>query len=721
MSVLHCDFESRSAVDLKKAGLYVYAADASTDVWCLCFAFDDAPSQLWIPGDPVPPRIAAHVTNGGIVTAHNAAFERVIWHFIMGPRYGWPEPATNQWRCTMVQALAMALPGGLDNMVAALGSTIRKDMAGHRLMMTMAKPWKVLKPGEAPPKNAPTDYTDRNFWTLLEDGTRILWRGDEDRRNRLYTYCGQDVDAERSGDQHLVRLRPQELDLWHLDQGINDRGICVDENLARRASAIVRLVAERLDHEMASVTDWDVTACSNVSQLKTWIRSKGFETDSLDKGTLAELLCRHDLPDAVRRALELRQEAARASVAKIDALLNGTSADSRARGLLQFLAAATGRWGGRRFQPQNIKRPEMGQADIDAAIEIILQYPAPRAIRIIELLYGPVLAVISDILRGLLVAAPGKRLVAADYSNIEGRVLAWLAGEAWKLDAFKAADRGDGPDVYKITAGDLLGKVPKDITKGERQDLGKVPELASGYQGGHGAYIKMGATGAVLARIVAATRAVTSPEAWQKAENRFDARSPLTVEEWTALRIVIDRWRAKHPMIKQFWKDLESAAMEAVVHKGRQVNVGRVAFRVVGSFLWMQIPSGRAICMPYPAITWKEMSWLDDDGEPVFKEVVSFKTVDSVTNQWVTAYCYGGQLSNYATQGTARDIMAEAMPRVEAAGYPVVLSVHDELVCEVDEDFGGADEFEKLMTVLPKWADGLPVSAEAWEGARYHK
>jgi DNA polymerase len=661
------DFESRSTVDLSKTGVYPYAENPDTDVWCAAWAIDNEAVQLWIPGEPCPSRLVEHVAECGLLAAWNANFEIALWKHILHPRYGWPLPDLSQWRCSMVMAYAMSLPGALENAAGAVGLDIGKDMTGRRLMLAMSQP-------RRPRKDEP-------------DG--LYWWDDEDRRSRLYAYCKNDVEVERAIRSQLVALRSSEQALWHLDQKINGRGVYVDKVLCQRAKAVVAHVTKRLNADMARVTDYAVTACSNINNLKTFVRSKGVDTEALDKEALAELL-KGPLPTGVREALELRQEAGKASVAKIEALLNGTSADGRARGLLQFHAANTGRWAGRRFQPQNIRRPSE-ETDVDAAIEIILSQPPAEAAVLLECLYGPPLTIVSDCLRGMIKASPGRKLVSADFSNIEGRVLAWLAGERGKLDAFEAYDRGEGPDLYKVMAGSILNKQPNDITKDERQAYGKVPELACGYQGGVGAFQTMAHTYGV------------------KIE---DVRAEL----------IVQRWRAANPNIKQYWRDLEDACFGAVTNPGSLQIVRNVKFKVVGSFLWMQLPSGRAICFPYPAIVWKEMPWLNEDtGMPARRQVVSFKGVNSYSRKWETQYLYGGKEADYATQGTARDLLAAAIVRVEAHGYPVILTIHDDALAEPKKDFGSAEQFEELMIELPPWAAGLPVAAEAWEGERYRK
>jgi DNA polymerase len=268
-------------------------------------------------------------------------------------------------------------------------------------------------------------------------------------------------------------------------------------------------------------------------------------------------------------------------------------------------------------------------------------------------------------------------------------VLAWLAGQYDKLDAFRAFDTKTGPDLYLVAAAGIynvpIGSLNK---KSPERQIGKVAELACGYQGGVGAFQTM-----------AHTYGVKIPD--EQAEK------------------IVKGWRAANGEIKGYWYDLEEKAFRAVTHPGETVVAGNCKFKVVGSFLWLQLPSGRALCYPYPHLEWKEMPWTDDDGRPVKKQVVAYKGVNSYTRKWETLYAYGGKWAENITQAVARDVMAEAMVRVEKAGYPVVLTVHDEVVCEADG--GDEEEFETLMTTLPTWAAGLPVAAEAWSGARYRK
>lgn len=668
MTTLHVDFETRSAADLKKTGAYAYAADPTTDIWCMAYAFGEQSVQIWTPGQPVPGEIEEHVLFGGAMVAHNAAFERVIWRYILGPRYGFPEPAVEQWSCTMAMSYALALPGALDGAAAAVGLDIGKDMIGRRLMLQMARPRKVNTDGS------------------------LVWWDEPEKVARLIAYCKTDVEVERALEKRLRPLSPSEQVLWHLDQRVNDRGVLVDEALCRAATKIVGQAQADLDRQMRKLTGSAVSKCSNRNELVKWVREQGVECESVNKAALEALLEEDSpLPPHVRDVLLVRQEAAKASVAKIDTLLRGKSPeDNRAKGLLQFHAASTGRWGGRRFQPQNLKRPD--ESDIDTLIDVV----AAGDFDFVAMNYRKPLSAVADTLRGMLVAAPGHRIVAADYSNIEGRVLAWLAGEQWKLDAFRRFDAGTGHDLYKITAGAILNKKPEDVSKSERQAYGKVPELALGYQGGVGAFSTMAANYGV----------------------------DLETTEIEAIR---DGWREKHPRIKQFWYDMEEAAVDAVRDRGAVTRVGKIAFKVAGSWLMMRLPSGRYLAYPRPEIRELPVPWGGTKaGLTYFSTIDPSKKAkvvpdDGNSSNWARIKTYGGQIVENATQAVARDIMADAMPRLEAAGYPIILTCHDEVVCEVPDEHGSVEEMEAIMCDLPEWASGLPVAAEGFEGARYRK
>ena len=372
MTHAHIDFETRSAVDLRKTGVYPYSEDPSTSIWCAAYAADDGPVLLWTP-DSDEGDLKYLLKHCETATGHNANFERMLHRGVLAPRFGIPELPIEKWRCTMAQALAMSLPGSLDNAAAALGIDMQKDPKAYASMIRMSKPRKTLS-----------------------DGSHTWW-AEPERLDQLYAYCKADVVQERELGKRLLPLRPAELKLWHLDQAINDRGVHVDTKLCHAAKKIVKATQEKLDKKMCEMTDWEVRSCSAVGQLTAFCRAHGVDTDSVAKDQIDILLARDDLPDDVRAALELRKLGSRASVAKIDALLIGMSNDGRAKGLLQFHAASTGRWGGRRYQPQNLIRPQEG-VDIDEMIDDVMT----GDVDLIEMLYGDPLTAVANCLRGMV-------------------------------------------------------------------------------------------------------------------------------------------------------------------------------------------------------------------------------------------------------------------------------------------------------------------------------
>ena len=650
MSTLTLDFETRSTVDLKKTGVYPYAVHPDTDVWCAAYAVDDGPVKVWVRDDPVPDEVAMAVMLGWTIVAHNAQFERVLWAGVMTPRYGWPEPDLRQWECTMAMAYAMALPGSLGNAAAAVGLTQNKDEAGHRLMMQMCKP-------------------------RSEKGGQIIWWDDAAKLERLIAYCVQDVAVERALHKRLQRLRPQEQDLWWIDQEINERGVCLDMVTVRAAQAVVDHMMSGLDAEMNTVTDGDVAACTNVAQITAWLRSKGLDVTTLSKSALPEYLEDETLLPEVRRVIELRQDAAKASTAKLRAMEAVLGLDGRARGLFQYHGASTGRWSGRLIQTQNMPRGDLKPKDVENAIRLMVK----GEIKLIDVLYGHPMAVISSCLRGLLQAAPGHDLMTLDFTSIEARVLAWLAGDEKVLNVF----RGDGL-VYELAASGIYNVPMAEVTKQQRL-IGKISTLALGYGGGKVAFKNM-------------------------AKNYG-----VSIAESKAEEIKV-AWRKDNPKTVQYWTDLETAAIDAVQKPGRKFSVGKVIFMKAGSFLWCRLPSGRSLCYPYPVIKDKETPW----GE--MRPALHFKGVDSMSGyKWTELDTYGGKLAENITQAVARDILAEAVVRVHKTEMPIVMHVHDEIVVEVPEGTGDLKMFEMIMTESPNWAYGLPIAGEGWIGKRYRK
>lgn len=679
MTILHCDFETFSACELRDRGLHNYATDSTTGVHCMAFAFDDLEPVVAkftnVAGDMPLIGVHEHVEQGGIVYAHNAAFELAIWNNICVPRYGWPELKPEQVRCTMAMCYAMGLPGALENAAPALGLAQRKDAAGKRVMLQLAKP-----------------RAEGGFWTPDTAPEKF---------EQLYAYCKQDVEVERALHHRLMELSDDEQRIWQLDYRINQRGIRVDLESIDKAVALVEQEKRRLDEEMLRVTGGVVGKCTEVQVLVKWIRTQGVEMNGLAKADVLDALA-GDLPPAVEAALRLRKEAAKSSTAKLVAMKERASADGRVRGTKQFHGAATGRWAGRGMQTDNYPRPRVhSQDDTEQvrAVENIGDLLREQRYNELDMFYGPLMDAIADSLRGMIVAEPGNDLVAVDFSAIEARVLAWLAGQEDVLGVFRK-----GTDIYCHAASGIYHRVVTKKDKAERQ-IGKVAVLALGYGGGVGAFQSM-------ARVYG----VKVPDA--EADEIKSA------------------WRAAHPAIVSYWYDLERAATRALTDGGVQAVGPRgreVKFRKAGSFLWLQLPSKRVLCYPYPELRVVDTPW----GEQ--KEALTYMTeLDSTTRKklgskvlpdpnangnWCRISTYGGSLAENVTQAVAADLLRYSMETLESAGYPVVMHVHDEAVVEIASscDDRTLERIEELMAQTPTWAAGLPVSAEGWRAKRYRK
>ncbi len=634
--VVSIDFETRSAVDLRKTGVYKYAADQSTDIWCMAYKAPWSDDVLvWQPGDAVDTHLEDWIMAGGLLSAWNANFERVIWNEIMVGRYQWPATKIKQWRCTMAQASAMGLPRALGQAASVLGVEEQKDKAGAALMLRMARPRKV---------NADGSYT---------------WWNTKDKIEALVSYCRQDVRTELSVAETLNKMPDSERRLYQLDQRINDRGVKVDIDLIDRVSKLANSASENIDAEMKRLTNGQVKAATNAMDLTAWLRGYELNVNSVDKQTVTRLLAVDGLHPIIKQVLRLRQDGAKSSTAKYDAMVNAANADDRMRGLLMYHGAATGRWSGRLVQPQNFPRPQKKQDELD---EIIAKLKADKDVS--EHGAGTVLA--SDLLRSMLIADDGHRLMFADYSAIEARVLAWVAGQSDLVETFRK-----GGDVYKEMASAIYNVDVESVTDGQRQ-VGKMAILGCGYGMGGKRFAEQCAT------------------------------MGIKVDEDEAKRIV-SVYREKNNRIAQYWRDVENDFVDMVKEAGRVRSVE------------LPLPSGRSLTYHNPRIIQRETPW------GAMRDTAQVDTLNSVTRQWVSQIIWGGLLTENVVQATARDMMATAMMALEIKGYPVILSVHDEIICEVPDGFGSLDEMIDIMTRVPAWAQGCPINAEGKEGKRYRK
>ena len=657
LHVLHRDYETRSHAILKTVGTYKYATDPSTEVLCCAYAVDDEPVQLWTPGNRVPAEFIEAATNPSwIVCAHGAHFEDAIERHILHPRFGWPVFPVEKQRCTQAMALAVGLPARLRTVAIALELSNRKDAAGERLMHQTSKPRRPHKD---------------------ENPANIYWFKDQERLNRLYDYCRQDMEVERELYNRLPSLSKSEQSLWALSTVINSRGFCVDRAFAEVARKIAEAAAPEIDAEIKEITAGDVTSINQVARLTAWLQDHGCALESLDRKVIERQLGKgdDDLSPLTRRVLELRLGGAQAATKKIDALLARAGDDGRIRGAFRYHGAATGRWAGEGVQPHNLKRPVVD--DLDAAVAAV----ATGDYAHVKRLYPRPLSVVGDCSRATICAEPGKVLIGGDLSSIESRVLAWGAGEQWKLEAYRRYDATHDPrdEPYCETACRIFRVPSGSYTKDSpERNVGKTCDLAFGYMG--------------------------AINAWRKFEpERF---TDDEVKNFNA------EWRAAHPAIKQFWYNVDRAALTAVRERGRVTRCGPIAFKSTGAFLLLKLPSGRKLSYPQPRAVGDEQRQ-----HVVFADNAAGQFKDCRNGNGA----YGGLWTENVVSGISRDLLAEAMLRIEAAGYPIVLHVHDEIVAEVPEGFGSVDEFTHLMTRKPAWALDLPIAAKAWTGRRYTK
>jgi DNA polymerase bacteriophage-type len=654
--VMRRDFELRSKLVLKKVGIHRYVTDPSTEFVFGAFAVDDGPVRVWRPGEPLLPEIieAARSPNW-LVAAHNDPFESAVEQYILALRFNYPLVPLERHRCTMAMALAAGLPAKLKALAIALSTANRKDEAGERLMHQMSKPRRVRKG---------------------EDPNGVYYFDDPERLERWQSYMCQDVEVEREVYQECSPLPPTEQLLWQLNCIINERGFLFDRALAEAAKQIAAAAGPEIDAEFADITGGTVTGVNQIARIQKWLCEQGYPLESLDKKVIEKQLLDPGLPMPVQRVLELRAGGAQAAVKKLDALLARAGDDDRIRDEFRYHGAGTGRFSGQGVQVQNLKRPTIEK--LDDAIAVIRTGDYEHVCK----LYSKPLAAIGDCTRSMIIAASGHKLIGGDFSSIESRILAWGAGEAWKLDSYRRYDATRDPrdEPYCITACKIFRVPDGTYTKASpERNVGKTCDLAFGYMGGL--------------------------NAWRKFEpDRF---TNIEVEKFKA------EWRATHPNIVKFWYAVDRAAWAAVRDRGRVVTCGPVAFRSNGAFLQLKLPSGRKISYPQPRIRAKDERHqyviFSDNADGQFKDCR------------FGAGAYGGLWVENIVSGIARDLLVEAMFRFEAAGYRIVLTVHDEIVCEVPENFGSEQEFIRLMTRKPAWALDLPIAAEAWSGPRYRK
>ncbi len=655
------DIETYSSVDLRKSGVYRYTESPDFKVLMIAYKFsckckdeiDDEVSIYdshdmanWTEMQRLS--MINRLTNHFIIkSAYNANFERVCLSKFFGV-----ELPPEQWRCTMVHALELGLPGSLEEVAKALGVAEQKDAQGKRLIK------KYCMPNRFRQQNLPSDDLVDTDWQAFKE------------------YCKQDVRTEMAIRKKLEMfpLHDDEWTLWAHDQAINDRGIEVDPVLVVNAIHMNDLYCDKLENEAIRLTG--LSNPNSLQQLKEWFKqAEGLEIEDLKKQTIPELL--NDVQsDTARRMLEIRQELSKTSVKKYHAMYEGKCQDNRLRGLLQFYGAGrTGRWAGRMVQVQNL--PGHKLVDLDNARRFV------RAgdYEITEMLYDSVPNVLSQLIRTAFVPRAGHRFIVADFSAIEARVIAWLAGEQWRLDVFNTHGK-----IYEASAAQMFNVPLESIGKGSPlRQKGKVAELALGYQGGPNALIAMGAL-----------------------------NMGLTEDE---LPDIVKAWRNANPAIVALWNDLEQGIAIAIQH-GKKTGLDRYGkyllnFNVEKNIAFIKLPSGRRLAYVKPE--------LQPHKRFEGKNEITYMGVDQMTRKWTRLSTYGGKLVENVVQAIARDCLAESLKRLHAAGLKVVMHVHDEVVLEVPIGVSSAEQVAEIMGEPIEWAPGLPLRADAFETDYYRK
>lgn len=644
MRVLHLDIETYSSAPLPKCGVYRYCDAPDFEILLLSYAFDDAPVVTvdMACGETLPDAFLHALEDANVLKiAHNAAFERVCFSKHLGH---WLDPA--QWRCTMVMAWYQTLPGKLADVAVALNVTEKKMEEGKDLIRYFSMPCKATKTNGGRTRNLPRHAPEK--WATYK------------------AYNAQDVETERAVYKALLHhsLPEHEWALYALDQRINDRGVRVDRLLVKSAMAVDQAFSEQAFQRAQELTGLENPG--SVSQLKAWLADMDMPMESLSKRIVQEKAAGAE--GIVKELLELRLELSKTSVKKYESMARCICKDGRVHGLLQFGGAArTFRWAGRLVQAQNL--PQNHLPDLNLARDIVRSGDEEQ----LELLFGSIPNTLSELIRTAFIPRDGCRFIVADFSAIEARVLAWLAGEEWVLEEF----RGKGK-IYEATASRMFHIPQETIVKGhpnyEYRQKGKQATLSCGYGGGVGALKAMGAK---------------MPE---------EEMQPL-----------VDAWRAANPNIVRFWNALGNAASE-VIEKHNSVRVGKVmVYRKEGHML-IRLPGGRDLCYLSPRFVTNRFG----------SRGIGYLAA-SAGGKMELQETFGGKIAENCTQAIARDLLAHAMLNLEAAGYPIVFHVHDEAVMEVPIGQGSVEEACRVMAIPPDWARDLPLRADGDEMTYYKK
>ena len=660
----------------------------TVEVIMLQYAVDDGPvTVIDLTNRPAEDQSLAHfrqqVRKADEIWAHEAGFDRTM----LETTNWWPDVPLTKWRCTSALARMHGLMGSLAKLcqIFKVNSEETKK-EGKELIQLFCKPRPDGK------------YNDRHSHPKQ-------WA-------EFLQYGGGDVYAMRAVFKQCPKWNatPRLWAAWHLDQRMNARGVAADLQLAKACVKATAEAKQRMGDRTMELSDGEVERTTQVARLRAYMAEYGVNLPDLTADTVERRLEDESLPEHIKELLRVRQQASKSSSAKYQRAID-QAVDGRLRNLLVFCGAArTGRWAGRTIQPHNLPRPKHKQWEIDLAIRMF----CAGAID----LYNPddTMGLASSCLRGLIIAGPNHKLVAADLKNIEGRIIAWVAGETWKLEAFAAYDRGEGPDLYKIAYARPFGINPEEIDDEDlRRQIGKVMELALQYYGGVGAFCSMAETYSLRLDDLARTAWPIIPEnfrmearrAWSKAVKRHRTYG-LEERIWQTCQALVLMWRAAHPAICTFWAELDQACHMALKVPNKEYKVGHfIRVDRQGNWLRIRLPSGRYLNYPSPR------------GDEYSS---SFMGVDPYTKQWTRISTYSGKRAQNIAEGVGADILTDGLMAADDAGYNPVLSVHDEGITEPpDEDRYNDKDLSRLLVESSLWADGIPLAAKGFTSYRYRK
>lgn len=647
--MLAIDIETYSSRDITKCGVYAYTEAEDFEILLFAYAYDDEEVKLidLASGEELPQRLTLDLTSAKVIkTAFNANFERICLSAHLKK-----EMPPEQWRCTAVKALELGLPTSLEGVAKCLKLTEQKMAEGKALIRYFSMPCSAVKSNGFRNRNLPKDDSDK--WELFK------------------SYCKQDVEVERNIRNLLVRYEVAESEqkLWCLDQSINDRGVRVDRELINHALACDLKYQEELKNE--AITLMGIKNPKSAAQMKKWLLEvQGLEVETLSKEAVEQLLS-EVTSDKVKKALKLRTELSKTSIKKYEAMNRALCKDNRIRGLFKFYGASrTGRWAGRLVQVQNL--PQNKLKDLELARNLLKQ----GQYEILELLFESVPEVLSQLIRTTLIPSENSRFIVADFSAIEARVIAFIAGETWRMEVFNSHGR-----IYEASAAKMFRVPLESVTKDSSyRKYGKVAELALGYQGGIGALVAMGAL-----------------------------KMGVKEEELPKL---IKSWRNSNLRIVKLWSEVEKAAITAVKGNTFAYVQQGIKFSFERGILFITLPSGRRLSYVRPRL---------EKDKRFNKDMITYEGTQQGTKQWGRLCTYGGKLTENIVQAIARDCLADSMIRLKAAGYNIVMHVHDEVVLDVPNGFGSLEEVSEIMETSIAWARGLPLRVEVFETNYYKK